>query len=101
MLEIYNERIQDLLIDPNLRPKGGLEIRESKTVGVFVKGLSKHPVLCYEDIERKIFLSFRFANSLGGGFHCWTSDVRRRGSMQSYIDWDDEYEEEVHRATLR
>ena len=54
MLEIYNERTQDLLIDPNLRPKGGLEIRESKTVGVFVKGLSKHPVLCYEDIERKM-----------------------------------------------
>lgn len=44
MLEIYNERTQDLLIDPTKRPKGGLEVRESKTVGVFVKGLSKHPV---------------------------------------------------------
>lgn len=54
MLEIYNERTQDLLIDPTKRPKGGLEVRESKTLGVFVKGLSKHPVQSYEAIERKM-----------------------------------------------
>merc|ERR1712212_1320228 len=23
-------------------------------------------------------VSIRFANSLGGGFHCWTTDVRRQ-----------------------
>ena len=23
--------------------------------------------------------SIRYANSLGGGFHCWTTDVRRKG----------------------
>ena len=23
----------------------------------------------------------------GGAFHCWTTDVRRRGKLQSYYDW--------------
>ncbi|XP_077052961.1 glycine amidinotransferase, mitochondrial-like [Siphateles boraxobius] len=32
-----------------------------------------------------IKVSIRHANSLGGGFHCWTTDVRRRGSLQSYF----------------
>lgn len=31
-------------------------------------------------------ISLRFANSLGGAFHCWTCDVRRRGTLESYID---------------
>ena len=26
------------------------------------------------------------ANTLGGGFHCWTCDVRRRGTLESYFD---------------
>jgi hypothetical protein len=30
MLEIYNEKVQDLLCPPNKRPSGGLKIRESK-----------------------------------------------------------------------
>ena len=30
MIEIYNERVQDLLIDSGMRPKGGLKIREHK-----------------------------------------------------------------------
>jgi len=29
--------------------------------------------------------SIRHANSVGGGFHCWTSDVRRRGIPQQYF----------------
>ncbi|XP_022101479.1 glycine amidinotransferase, mitochondrial-like [Acanthaster planci] len=29
--------------------------------------------------------SMRYANSYGGGFHCWTSDIRRRGTLQSYF----------------
>ncbi|VDL99016.1 unnamed protein product [Schistocephalus solidus] len=32
-------------------------------------------------------VSMRYANSIGGGFHCWTSDIRRRGGPQSYFDW--------------
>ena len=32
MLEIYNERVQDLLINPEDRPNGGLKVRESKYI---------------------------------------------------------------------
>lgn len=51
MLEIYNEKIQDLLIPVNQRVPGGLKVRESKVAGVFVEGLSKRPVCSYEEIE--------------------------------------------------
>ncbi|XP_034034942.1 glycine amidinotransferase, mitochondrial-like [Thalassophryne amazonica] len=30
--------------------------------------------------------NLRHANSLGGGFHCWTSDIRRCGTLQSYFN---------------
>jgi len=30
-------------------------------------------------------VDMRYANSLGGSFHCWTCDVRRRGSLESYF----------------
>ncbi|KAK2565250.1 Glycine amidinotransferase, partial [Acropora cervicornis] len=30
-------------------------------------------------------VSLRFANSLGGGFHCWSCDVRRRGTLECYF----------------
>jgi len=53
MLEIYNEKVQDLLIPPNTRPSGGLKVRESKTMGVYVEGLSQHPVDSYDAIEKK------------------------------------------------
>lgn len=36
MVEIYNEKTQDLLVDPNTRPPGGLKIREHKQLGVYV-----------------------------------------------------------------
>lgn len=32
-----------------------------------------------------IKVSIRHANSLGGGFHCWTTDVRRQGTLESYF----------------
>jgi len=32
-----------------------------------------------------IKVSIKHANSLGGGFHCWTCDVRRKGNLQSYL----------------
>ena len=51
MLEIYNEKIQDLLIPVNKRQVGGLKTRESKAIGVYVEGLSKHPVMSYDAIE--------------------------------------------------
>jgi hypothetical protein len=36
MLEIYNEKVQDLLVDAAIRPNGGLKVREHKTLGVYV-----------------------------------------------------------------
>ena len=54
MLEIYNEKVQDLLIPPNKRPSGGLRIRESKVLGIFVEGLTKYPVTSYEEINKKM-----------------------------------------------
>ena len=54
MLEIYNEKVQDLLIPPKQRPNGGLRIRESKLLGIFVEGLTKYPVTSYEQIAQKM-----------------------------------------------
>ncbi|CAD7975040.1 unnamed protein product [Amoebophrya sp. A120] len=52
MLEIYNEKVQDLLIHPNKRPVGGLEIRESKELGVYVANLTKCKVTSYKEIDQ-------------------------------------------------
>jgi hypothetical protein len=54
MVEIYNERVQDLLIDPCMRPTGGLKVREHKITGVYVQDLSKHPVDSYDAIDAKM-----------------------------------------------
>ena len=59
ILEIYNEKVQDLLIDPSTRPLGGLKIREHKQLGVYVQDLGKHPVDSYEAIEEKMDMSQR------------------------------------------
>jgi len=40
MLEIYNERLRDLLSHEEC-PPGGLKMKQSKTIGFFVEGLSK------------------------------------------------------------
>jgi len=53
MLEIYNEKIQDLLINPKERTHEGLKVREHQKYGVYVEGLGKHPVDSYESIEAK------------------------------------------------
>lgn len=54
MLEIYNEKIQDLLIPINKRPKGGLTVREHPRVGVYVEDLTKYTVKNYKEIEEII-----------------------------------------------
>ena len=59
MLEIYNEKVQDLLIPISRRPSTGLKIRESKTLGIFVEGLTKYPVETYEEIEKKMDESYQ------------------------------------------
>ena len=52
MCEIYNEKVQDLMVEVAKRPTQGLKVRESKTLGIFVDGLSKHAVSCFEEIEK-------------------------------------------------
>jgi len=54
MLEIYNERVQDLLIPVKERPHEGLKVREHQKYGVYVDGLTKHPVDSYHSIEAKM-----------------------------------------------
>lgn len=41
--------------------------------------------VCFFPGINTIKVNIRHANSLGGGFHCWTTDVRRRGTLQSYF----------------
>ena len=54
MLEIYNEKIQDLMIETNKRPTSGLQVREHKLYGVYVEGLSKYNVASYEQIDKRM-----------------------------------------------
>ena len=54
MLEIYNEKVQDLLVAANKRPNSGLKVRESKVLGIFVEGLTKYPVTSYDEISKKM-----------------------------------------------
>ncbi|EGR29233.1 kinesin motor domain protein [Ichthyophthirius multifiliis] len=52
MLEIYNETVQDLLVNVTKRPVGGLKIRQNTSLGFYTDGLSKHPVEDYDQIEK-------------------------------------------------
>jgi len=54
MMEIYNEKIQDLLIPSEKRSPVGLKIRENAELGIYVEDLTKYAVGCYEDIEAKV-----------------------------------------------
>lgn len=53
MLEIYCERIRDLL-SKTPPPKGGLKLREHPKTGFYVQDLSSAPVNSYKEIEAKI-----------------------------------------------
>jgi hypothetical protein len=54
MMEIYNEKLQDLLIPMNQRDPHGLKIREHQQLGIYIDGLNKCPVSSYEDIEKQV-----------------------------------------------
>jgi hypothetical protein len=55
MLEIYNEKVQDLLQkDQRHKPAGGLKVRESRQKGIYVEGLTEHAVDSYETIAAKM-----------------------------------------------
>lgn len=49
-LEIYNERVKDLLGNSN-NAGHGLRVREHRTLGPYVENLSQHPVNDYNEIQ--------------------------------------------------
>eukprot|EP00047_Mylnosiga_fluctuans_P022630 m.123590 g.123590 ORF g.123590 m.123590 type:complete len:755 (-) comp9331_c1_seq1:130-2394(-) len=51
MLEIYNERVRDLLVPLQQSPPGGLKVRQNPKAGFFVEGLKHVAVSSYGDIE--------------------------------------------------
>uniref|UniRef100_A0A671YRF6 Kinesin family member 16Bb n=1 Tax=Sparus aurata TaxID=8175 RepID=A0A671YRF6_SPAAU len=56
-LEIYNERVQDLLTKRTAPTDGGgLRVREHPRDGPYVENLSKHSILSYSDLEDLIVL---------------------------------------------
>jgi len=68
----------------------------SKWLSMNVLMLDEKRVVCSKDEEptHKMFrklgiepipVDMKFANSLGGAFHCWTCDIRRRGTLESYF----------------
>lgn len=52
MVEIYNEKVQDLLVLPKDRVQGGLKIREEKKRGVYIQGVTEIPVGSYAEIDK-------------------------------------------------
>mgnify|MGYP000903145003 FL=1 len=55
MIEIYNEKIQDLFAPQNQqRNPMGYKVRENKTIGFYVEGKRNYPVTSYEDLERRM-----------------------------------------------
>lgn len=51
MLEIYNEKVRDLLSQG--KDAEGLKVRENKG-NIYVQGLSKHQVDSYKQVEKKM-----------------------------------------------
>lgn len=51
MMEIYNEKVQDLFAAVSKRPSNGLKIRESPSLGFYAEGLRKYPVRSFNEIE--------------------------------------------------
>lgn len=50
MLQVYNEKVQDLLVKKSGKPKEDLTIREDPVRGVYVQDCSEVPVQSYEEI---------------------------------------------------
>ena len=54
MIEIYNEKIADLLVKDQGAMRAGLRLREVKKGEGYVQGLTKHPVNSYDQIAEKM-----------------------------------------------
>lgn len=53
MMEIYNEKVRDLL-NTDAKTASGLPVRQSSNEGFFVQGLKNIPVGSYKDIEKRM-----------------------------------------------
>lgn len=79
MLEIYNEQVRDLLSKDN--PKGGLQVRQNPTLGMFyVENLKKVPVGSYAEIEKrmeqgKVQISFKRSQVQAAIADVWCKSV--------------------------
>ena len=59
MMEIYNEKVQDLMEkDETKKPLGGLQVRQKPSGEVYVQGLSRHAVDSYALIDEKMEQGF-------------------------------------------
>ena len=47
MMEIFDDKIQDLLIPIEDRPSKGLMVREHPELSNYVEDLTRHPVICF------------------------------------------------------
>ena len=56
ILEIYNEKVQDLLVDINHRAPQGLKVREHKQHGIFIQGLTKYHCQDYLQVLSIIYI---------------------------------------------
>ena len=56
MLQVYNEKVQDLLVKKGLKAKEDLLIREDPVRGVYVQDCSEIPVSSYDEINTQIEL---------------------------------------------
>lgn len=53
-LEIYNERVKDLLGNNSSSAGHALKVREHRIYGPYVEDLSLHPVMNYEEIKVRL-----------------------------------------------
>jgi hypothetical protein len=51
MLEIYNDKINDLMVPASTRPSSGLKIKETKGFDVKVQGLTRSNITSFADFE--------------------------------------------------
>lgn len=54
MIQIYNEKVQDLLVPKSSKPKEDLQIREDPIRGVYVQDANEVPVSSYLEIQNQI-----------------------------------------------
>lgn len=77
-LEIYNERVKDLLGSDN--SGHGLRVREHRTTGPYVEDLSQHPVSDYEEILVSI-RSVEIINRMKFKIHLFSRSVSVKGTF--------------------